>query len=83
VIECEPTAKLEVDNCAVPPLRVAVPRELEPSKNCTVPVAAEGETVPVRVTLCPYVEGFGLEDIEMVVLAWFTVWVRADEVLPL
>jgi len=44
---------VEVETDALPPLKVAVPSEVAPSKNCTVPVVAEGETVAVKVTDCP------------------------------
>lgn len=42
----------------MPLLSVTVPSEVEPSKNCTVPVATDGDTVAVNVTNCPEVEGF-------------------------
>jgi hypothetical protein len=58
-----------VDSVALPPLSVAVPRELAPSKNCTVPVAAAGDTFAVSVTLCPKVDGLVLEDTVVVVPA--------------
>jgi len=43
-----------------------------PSKNVTVPVAPDGETVAVKIRDCPRTEGFALEVIVVVVLA-FTV----------
>ena len=77
-----PTESAAVENNAVPPLTGAVPRELAPSKNCTVPVAAAGDTVAVNVTDCPDVDGF-TDDASAVVLLineGFTVCVRtADE----
>ena len=42
-----------VVNIAVPELSVAVPSAVEPWKNVTVPVAAEGETVAVKATSDP------------------------------
>jgi hypothetical protein len=46
---------------AEPLLRVAVPRTVVPSRNCTDPVAAEGVTVAVTVRGWPYVDGCALE----------------------
>ena len=39
VIECVPTVSEETVSCAEFPPRVALPREVEPSRNVTVPVA--------------------------------------------
>ena len=52
---------------ALPPLKATVPRALPPSKNCTVAVAAEGETDAVNVTDLPNVE-LGNEDVTVVVV---------------
>jgi hypothetical protein len=38
---------------ATPALKVPVPSEVVPEKKVTVPVAAEGETMAVSVTLAP------------------------------
>jgi hypothetical protein len=54
-----------------------------PSKNCTVPVAAEGVTVAVNSTFCPNVDGFGALASDVLELAVFTVWLWAADVLPL
>ena len=54
-----PRARAPVESAAVPEETGAVPNDVAPSKNATVPVAAEGETVAVKVTLWPTVEGFG------------------------
>src|SRR5262245_3066066 len=62
-----PTDSAAVESVAVPPLSSAVPRELAPSKNCTLPVAAAGDTVAVNVTGCPDVDGFADEAIVVVV----------------
>jgi hypothetical protein len=53
VIECEPTAKVDVVKVAVPPLSVPVPIDTPPSRNVTVPVAVLGVTVAVNVTAVP------------------------------
>jgi hypothetical protein len=81
VIEWLPTARLEVETDALPPLKVAVPSEVEPSTNCTVPVATEGRTVAVNVTDCPNVEGLTLEERLVVEVAWLTVSDTELEVL--
>jgi hypothetical protein len=80
-MEWLPTASDAVKNNAVPPLRGTVPRELPLSKNCTVPVDAAGDTVAVKVTTCPDVDGFADEVSAVVVLIAFTVCVRTDDVL--
>jgi hypothetical protein len=61
VIECVPLAKAEVENVATPDASVTLPIAAPLSKNCTVPVAAEGVTVAVNVTACPTVKGLALE----------------------
>ena len=83
MIEWLPTDSDAVKNNAVPPLTGTVPRELPPSKNCTVPVAAAGDTVAVNVTACPNVDGF-CDDVSAVVVLineGFTVCVRTEDVL--
>ena len=52
-MECEPAASVEMCNVAVPPLSVPVPMDVPLSLNVTVPVAALGETVAVKVTEPP------------------------------
>ncbi len=79
-----PVERVEVASVALPLLRVLVPSEVAPLKNSTVPVAAEGETVAVKVTVCPLFDGFGLEARVVVVLVLpdvFTVWVSVEDVL--
>ena len=71
-MECGPTVNAEVDSAALPPLSGMLPSEVAPSKNCTVPVAANGDTVAVRVTFCPDAEGLALDDTVVVEAAWFT-----------
>jgi len=58
VIECVPAASVVVLNVATPlAFSWAVPRLVDPSRKVTVPVATLvpvcGETVAVKVTLCP------------------------------
>ena len=52
-MEWVPTERLAMGKTAVPPTSVALPSVMAPSKKVTVPVAAEGETVAVKVTVCP------------------------------
>jgi hypothetical protein len=64
-----------VVNVAVPPLRVAVPSAVLPSRKVTVPVGvpdpgATALAVAVKVTACPTVEGLGEELTAVVVAAW-------------
>jgi hypothetical protein len=57
-------------------------KALRPSKNVTVPVAVDGETVAVKVTDCPTIDGLGVELIAMAVFG-LTTCIRIAEVLPL
>ena len=71
---------------AEPELKLTVPREVEPSKNSTVPVAvpAPGETaatVAVKVIDSPKTEGFAEDVNAVVVLALLTTWFTAELVL--
>ena len=71
---------------AEPELNVTEPREVEPSKNSTVPLAvpAPGEvaaTVAVKVIDCPKTEGFAEDVNVVVVLALLTTWLTAELVL--
>ena len=78
-----PTESDAVTNNAVPPLTGTVPKELPPSENCTLPVAAAGDTVAVKVTACPNVDGF-CDDVSAVVVLIseeFTACVSAEDVL--
>ena len=45
-----------------------------PSLNVTVPVASDGDTVAVKVTSRPKMDGFSDEPRPVVVLALFTCW---------
>ena len=83
MIECDPAASVEMLNVAFPLLIVPVSSVVLPSLKVTVPVAAEGETVAVKVTEEPNVDGFADEASVTVVLVLFTVCVSADDVLLL
>jgi len=79
-------ASVEVVNEAEDPAKVAVPKLVLPSRKVTVPVrvpapGAVTETVAVKVTACPTSAGFTEDTSAAVVVALFTVWVRAVEVL--
>ena len=52
---------------------------LLPSKNVTVPVAVDGETVAVKITVCPNVDGFGLDVRVVVVGVLLTACIRLAE----
>ena len=87
--ECGPTASVLVVNIAWPELfSVPVPRVLWPSSKVTVPLGVTptgpfAVTVAVKVTGCPDTEGLAEELSNVVVPAFFTVWVSGLEVLPL
>jgi hypothetical protein len=53
---------------AFPPVIATVPSGLAPSKNFTLPVAVEGDTVAVKVTGWPKVDA-GTDDASVVVVA--------------
>ncbi len=61
MIECEPVVRVCIVNVAVPLLSVPAPSGLPPSKNVTLPDAALGVTVAVKVTELPKVEVLALE----------------------
>ena len=75
-----PTARVETANTADPLLRVTVPREVAPSRNCTVPVAADGDTAAVNVTDCPAADGFSEEVSVTLEAALLTVCETAADV---
>jgi hypothetical protein len=83
VIEFDPTASVAVLYVAFPLLIVPVPSVVVPFLNVTVPVAVEIESVAVKVTELPYVDGFNEEVSVTVGVALFTVCVSADDVLLL
>ena len=68
----------------MPELSVPVPSEVVPSRKVTVPVAVEGVTVAVSVTLVP-VDTDVAEDVRAVVVAVsveVTVMLTTGDVLP-
>ena len=75
-----PTERLLVERAAVPVvvLRGTAPRVVFPSEKVTVPVGVPlaVETVAVKVTASPKVEGALEEVTVVVVVALLTVWVR-------
>ena len=73
LIECAPPVKAEVLSEAVSPLTLAVPNEVAPSKNSTVPVTPEGVIDAFNFTSCPYVDGLLLEETVVVELTRLTV----------
>ncbi len=81
VSESVPTGSVVVVRIAVLPLRLAVPREVVPTKNCTEPVGvpAPGATtaiVAVSVTAWPAFVVVGVAERLVVVLAWLDGLVR-------
>src|SRR5215469_10963313 len=76
-----PAASPAVVNAADPPLSAAAPRTVEPSRNCTVPVAPEGDTVAVNVTDWPETDGFRDETMATVAASFDTVTFTAEDVL--
>ena len=89
MIECEPTLSVLVVKMAWPELfRVPVPRVLPPSLKVTAPVGVPAPglfavTVAVKVTDCPNTDGLAEELTNVVVAAFFTVWLSVVEMLPL
>ena len=61
-----PVASVDTVSEALPLTSVTTPSEVPPSRNVTVPVGTPDAgdvalTVAVSVTVCPTVEGFGVE----------------------
>ena len=82
MIECDIAVNAEVENVAIPPLSVPVPRVVAPSLKVTVPVASEG-SVAVNITELPKLDGFS-EDARLMLGAVLpTVCVTAVEVTVL
>jgi hypothetical protein len=69
-------------NTADPALNVPVPSTVAPSRNCTVPVADEGDTVAVKVTGWLATDGFSDEAIATLEAALLTVTATAADALP-
>ena len=85
VMECEPTDKLDSGSWAVLLETAAVPKEVVPSRNVTVPVTvppADGTTTAVITMDWPKLEGFMFGETVVVVTDGFTVSVIGAEVLP-
>jgi hypothetical protein len=80
-MECAPSDRVEIDSDALPPLRVPVPSDMDPSRNVTDPVAADGDTVAVNVMPWFDFEGFALDVSVVVVFGGFTTWDNAIEEL--
>ena len=81
-MEWLPTARLEVEKVAVPPLRVPVPSVAVPSRKVTMPVGVPAPgafalTEAVNVTLWPNTEGLVEEETLVVVSSWLTIWGEA------
>jgi hypothetical protein len=81
-MECVPAPSAEVASAATPEVTAAVPITAPPSRNCTVPAAAEGDIVAVNVTDWPKVDGFEEDAAAIVLGALFTVCATAADVLP-
>ena len=67
LMEWLPADRVDVDSAAEPALRATVPNDVVPSKNCTVPVAADGDTVAVNTTGCAEADGLTDETSPVVV----------------
>jgi hypothetical protein len=86
VNESIPTGSVVVVRIAVLPLRLAVPTDVVPLKNCTVPVGvpAPGATtamVAVSVTVWPEFAVEGVAERPVLVLAWLTISVVDEELV--
>jgi hypothetical protein len=77
-----PTVSEVVCRLAVPFASVPVPRDTDPSLKVTVPVAVPGETVAVKVTDWPNIEGLPEVVSDVVVAVGLTDCVKGDDVLP-
>jgi hypothetical protein len=73
-MECDPMARAAVLYVALPLLSVPVPSVVVPSLKVTVPVAAEGVTVAVKVTEVWKVDGFSDDVSVVVVLVLAATW---------
>jgi hypothetical protein len=69
-----PVASVDVLTVAIPDVIVAVPSDVVPFVNVTVPVTPEG-SVAVKVTVCPGLDGLVEEFKVTVGVALVTVWV--------
>jgi hypothetical protein len=84
VIEAVPTGRVAVDKVATPAESVPVPITMPPFSKVMVPVGVgpADVTFAVKVTACPYAEGFALDVNVVVVALRLTVCWMAGEVLP-
>ena len=78
MVACAEAGRAEAGDAAD---KVPLPSTVAPSLNCTVPVAAFGETIAVKVTDWPLVDGLAEDDNVVVVDAELTVWLTAALVL--
>jgi hypothetical protein len=79
-----PRVRAVVERVAIPAVTFPVPRVVAPSRKVTVPVMVPvdvEETVAVKVTEFPCLDGSAEEESVAVVAALFTIWVTAEEVL--
>jgi hypothetical protein len=81
-MEWLPAASAAVLSAANPPLNVAVPMTVAPSRNCTLPVADAGAIVAVKVTDWPATDGFRDVAITADEAAFATLTVVAADELP-
>jgi hypothetical protein len=86
VIECVPSASVEIANVVFLLLSVPVPSVVLPSLNVTVPAGlpapgAIGVTVAVNVTVSPLMDGFNEDTTEIEVAALSTTSDNGAEVL--
>ena len=85
VMEWEPNDKLDSESCAILLETVAVPKDVAPSRNVTVPVTvppADGTTTAVNTTVWPKLDGLMFGETVVVVVDWLIVSVTGAEVLP-
>jgi hypothetical protein len=85
VMECKPTDKLDSESWAILLETEAVPKDVVPSRNVTVPVGvppADGTTTAVITMDWPKFEGFMFGETVVVVADGLTVSVIGAEVLP-
>jgi hypothetical protein len=71
-MEWLPNASADVALVATPPESGELPRDVGPSNHSTLPVADDGVTVAVSVTLSPTTDGFGDEVTAVDVLGFVT-----------
>jgi hypothetical protein len=86
IAELFPAGRVTVASVATPLVIVLVPSAVEPFMKVTVPVgevdpAVVGETVAVKVTLCPKIEVVGAAVSAVVVVAAATVTATTGDVL--